>query len=86
MGKTVDSMRYEIETNNWECLLAQALRDEIAKKWEESLRIARSKFIDKRLNVYWEEEIDQLADFQLQVISQYQQRCGDSRGMYLSWL
>lgn len=75
MGKTVESMRYEIETNCWGFLLAKALRDEIAKKWEESLMMSNSKLVDKsRFDVYWEEEIDKLADFQLQVMRQYQER------------
>lgn len=86
MGKTVESMRYEIETNNRECLLAKALRDEMAKKWEESLIMAHSTLVDRSsFNVYWEEEIDQLADFQLQVISQYLQRWRGRRAMYGTW-
>lgn len=68
-------MRYEIETNNWDCLLAKALRNEMAKKWEESLQMANSKLVDRsKFDVYWDEEIDKLADFQLQLMRQHQER------------
>lgn len=86
MGKTVESMRYEIETNCKDCLLAQALRDEMAKKWEESLEMANATNVDRsRFIVYWAEEIDQLADFQLQVIRQYQSRWRTGMTMYGTW-
>lgn len=78
-------MTYKIDTNLWDCLLAQALRDEIAKKWAESLQMARSRYTDKsRFEIYWEEEIDQLADFQLQVISQHQARW-EGKNIHGTW-
>lgn len=84
MGKTVDNMRYTIETYNREHLLAKALRDEMAIKWSESLQMANSKYVDKsRFDVYWEEEIDKLADFQLQLMTQHQERW--ERNLYSTW-
>ena len=84
MGKTVESMRYTIETRNWDFLLAKALRDEMATKWAESLQMANSKLVDKsRFDVYWDEAIDKLADFQLQLMRQHQERWESN--MYGTW-
>ena len=85
MGKTVKAMKYEIETNNWDCLMAKAFRNEMARKWDESLQMANAQNIDKSdFDVYWEEALDNLADFQLQVIRQYRERW-DRKSMYGTW-
>lgn len=78
-------MTYKIETNLHEHLLAKALRNEMAKKWEESLMMAHSTVVDRSsFNVYWEEEIDELADFQLQIMSQHQRRW-EGKNLYGTW-
>lgn len=85
MGKTVKAMKYEIETKLHEHLLARALRNEMAKRWEESLMMAHTTVVDRSsFNVYWEEEIDELADFQLQLMSQHQRRW-ESKNLYGTW-
>lgn len=85
MGQTVKAMIYKIETNDWDCLMAKAFRNEMARKWAESLQMASSPFSDKSsFEIYWAEEIDQLADFQLQVIRQYRERW-ERKSMYGTW-
>lgn len=85
MGKTVKAMTYTIETNLSEHLLARAIKDEMAKKWEESLMMSHSTLVDRSsFNVYWEEEIDKLADFQLQIMSQHQTRW-EVKNLYGTW-
>lgn len=78
-------MKYEIETNHRDFLLAKAIRNEMARKWEESLQMASSPFsVKSRNEVYWEKEIDQLADFQLQIISQHKRRW-QGADLYGTW-
>lgn len=85
MGKTVKAMKYEIETNLSEHLLAKAIRNEMERRWQESLQMASSRFSDKsNFEIYWSEEIDKLADFQLQIISQHQARW-EGKNLYGTW-